>query len=84
MARDWMAQSACHDLPVDVFFPVPGRHMKINIAVAKAYCASCAVRSTCLEYALQFDHRTLPGIWGGTTENERLKLRRTRLINTRS
>lgn len=84
MAPDWKTRGACNDVPVDVFFPVPGRHMKINIIVAKAYCSSCTVRTDCLEYALQFDHRTLPGIWGGTTENERLKLRRTRVINTRT
>lgn len=84
MALEWKSQGACIDLPVDVFFPIPGRHMKINIIVAKHYCNACPVREECLEYALGFDHRTLPGIWGGTTENERLKLRRTRVINTRT
>lgn len=83
MERDWMADARCADLPVDVFFPVPGRHMIVNIIHAKGYCAMCPVKTDCLEFALQFDHRTLPGIWGGTTENERLKLRRTRVINNR-
>lgn len=83
MLEAWKERGACSDLPVDVFFPVPGRHMNVNILVAKAHCAACPVKRECLDYALRFDHRTLPGIWGGTTENERLKIRRSRVVNLR-
>ncbi len=35
---------------------------------AKAVCGPCAVRASCLSYALE----AMPeGIWGGTTEEER-------------
>ena len=50
---------------------------------AKGLCASCPVRSECLEFALMAfvptdDH----GIWGGTTRDERKRLRAQRGISS--
>ena len=42
---------------------------------AKAVCQSCEVRQQCLEYALANDERF--GIWGGLSERERRRLRRS-------
>lgn len=43
---------------------------------AKAVCAECRVRVTCLEFALS--HREKQGIWGGATERERRSIIRQR------
>ena len=43
---------------------------------AKAICASCAVRQSCLEYSLAARERE--GVWGGLTERERRRIVRQR------
>ena len=43
---------------------------------AKAVCAACPVQTPCLRFALRTGQAY--GIWGGTTEEERLILRRLR------
>lgn len=42
---------------------------------AKTVCASCPLRIECLTFALGNNE---PGIWGGTTENERKLMKRTK------
>jgi WhiB family redox-sensing transcriptional regulator len=75
MYDDWRFRAACQDEDPELFFPVsemgPGA---TQAEQAKAVCARCPVREKCLEYALDngLDH----GIFGGTTELERRKLRR--------
>ena len=41
---------------------------------AKQVCRSCEVAAECLQYALATDERF--GIWGGTSERERRRLKR--------
>jgi WhiB family transcriptional regulator, redox-sensing transcriptional regulator len=69
--RDWWRSAACREADPELFFPVapegPGAD---EIARAKAVCAGCRVRRECLQYALAT--RQLHGVWGGTTEDERL------------
>lgn len=44
-----------------------------TVAKAKAICATCVVKVSCLEHAMQnLDY----GVWGGLTSNERRKARR--------
>jgi WhiB family redox-sensing transcriptional regulator len=75
MYDDWRHRAACQDEDPELFFPVsevgPGA---TQAEQAKAVCVRCPVRAKCLEYALDngLDH----GIFGGTTEPERRKLRR--------
>lgn len=71
---DWMTEADCQNLPVDLFFPQPGRQGSANAKKAKEVCHSCPVREACLAYAMSFPDRSLPGIWGGTTERERSRL----------
>src|SRR5690606_9161462 len=54
----------------------PRRGDNDAVTAAKAVCATCPVMSECLEYALaeQVQH----GIWGGTTAEERTRIRRER------
>ncbi|AIJ25199.1 MULTISPECIES: WhiB family transcriptional regulator [Amycolatopsis] len=74
---DWRTRAACRDEDPELFFPVsemgPGAR---QVARAKAVCASCPVRAECLAYAL--DSGLDNGIFGGTTEQERRSLIRSR------
>lgn len=76
---DWRSLSACRDTDPELFFPLsawgPGQ---AQIASAKAICASCQVRSDCLQFALRSGQEF--GVWGGTSEDERRALRRAQLV----
>ena len=74
---NWQSDAACSDTEPSLFFPVgeTGRAIQ-QIEDAKKICGQCAVQATCLEYAL--NTRQDYGIWGGTTENERLVILRNR------
>lgn len=80
----WRAASACLRSDPDLFFPISstGRAI-VQIAKAKAVCAGCPVRRQCLEFARA--HEPLYGIWGGTTleERERVRRREQRAARTR-
>ena len=65
-----MAFAACREVPTVLFFIERGG----SSAPARAICAACVVRSHCLDYAMA-DH-DLMGIWGGTNERERDRMRR--------
>ncbi|MFF4520480.1 WhiB family transcriptional regulator [Streptomyces bluensis] len=68
----WQGRAACrstehHPVDLELFFPEPDDLDKI--ATAKALCAQCPVRRTCLDAALE--NRDRDGIRGGLTEEER-------------
>ena len=70
----WMDDGSCTTADPDLFFPSDGdsstsRH-------AKAICATCPVKATCLEYALANGEKY--GIWGGTGHKDRQRIRRDR------
>jgi WhiB family redox-sensing transcriptional regulator len=68
---EWWRSAACQEADPELFFPVaalgPGAG---QTARAKAVCAACRVRRQCLQYALAT--RQMHGVWGGTSEDERL------------
>ncbi|MGW6909229.1 WhiB family transcriptional regulator [Streptomyces sp. NPDC054940] len=73
----WHDQAACrstqhHPVDPDLFFPEPDEMDRIR--EAKALCAQCPVRNTCLDAALENGDRD--GIRGGMTEEERDLLHR--------
>ena len=70
---DWQSFAACHDLPLDLFFPSSGMESMRNVNVIKPFCQVCPVHLQCLAYALS--HPDERGIWAGTTENDRRKIR---------
>lgn len=66
---------ACNNVDVEIFFPEDtGPAAK---AQAVSICNSCNSTERCLEYAL---HNDVQGIWAGTNEYERKKIRRQRGI----
>ena len=72
---DWRELAACRDTSPDLFFPVGTTGPAIEqIAQAKAVCQTCDAQAACLEFALQTNQDS--GVWGGTSEEERRKLRK--------
>jgi len=67
---EWMAAGLCAEIDPDLFYPESGAPNRD----AKRICAGCDVRAECLAYALA--HRERFGVWGGTTERERRRMRR--------
>jgi WhiB family redox-sensing transcriptional regulator len=66
----WRRQAACAGTGQRAFFDDhDGEALRI--------CASCSVRSECLEEALAHDSY---GVWGGTTRTERLEIQRVRQL----
>lgn len=68
----WRQRGACNGLDPAVFYP----DSEENAEEAKAICALCPVRLSCLEHALTMRERD--GVWGGTTEKERRRIIRQR------
>ncbi|WP_223774481.1 WhiB family transcriptional regulator [Streptomyces sp. 135] len=71
--ENWQAYAACADADPEDFFPV-SRHDEESIRIARLSCGRCSVRQRCLAHAL--DRPEQYGIWAGTTEEERARLRR--------
>jgi len=79
---DWRELAACRDTSPDLFFPVGTTGPAIEqIAQAKAVCQTCDAQAACLEFALQTNQDS--GVWGGTSEEERRKIRRAWLARQR-
>ncbi len=74
---DWTL-AKCRGVGNDLFFPSRGESTKEAIAV----CETCPIKVDCLEYAL--DAHELHGIWGGTSERQRRRLRRGRAPRPRA
>ena len=74
----WRRSAACSSLDTNLFFPDPegGPETIPMIASAKAVCAECPVKQSCLEFAIRT--RQLDGVWGGHTPEERRSIRRRR------
>jgi hypothetical protein len=70
----WQDKAACKSPDIDpaIFFPERGEDQK----EVKAICSGCPVKEDCLDYALRNHERN--GIWGGTSEKQRVALRRKR------
>jgi WhiB family transcriptional regulator, redox-sensing transcriptional regulator len=69
---DWQVKARCTEVDPEIFFPERGGSSK----AARAVCSNCEVRMQCLEYAL--NNKEQFGIWGGTSERERRRLRKER------
>jgi WhiB family redox-sensing transcriptional regulator len=64
----------CASVP-EVFFPEDETNLDVRramVKVAKEVCDDCPVKAMCLDYALSAG---MQGIWGGTTHEERLKIK---------
>ena len=79
---DWRVRAACRDSDPDLFFPegTTGPALE-QIAEAKRVCEECDVQVQCLEFALETNEDS--GVWGGTSEEERRKIRKAWLSRAR-
>jgi WhiB family transcriptional regulator, redox-sensing transcriptional regulator len=68
----WQTDALCAQTDPEAFFPEKGGSTRD----AKRICTTCEVKAQCLDYALQNDERF--GIWGGLSERERRRLRRSK------
>jgi len=72
---EWWSAAACLTADPELFFPLSSSGLALQqVARAKAICTRCGIQQACLGYALEAD--PVQGIWGGTTEAERRRLRR--------
>ena len=67
----WMDRALCAEVDPDLFFP--GKGDWAQAFRAKVVCRRCDVRELCLAYAVQ--NQEMHGIWGGTTAEQRKRLR---------
>lgn len=67
----WMDKALCAEVDPDLFFP--GKGDWAQAFRAKVVCRSCEVTAKCLAYAVQ--NQEVHGIWGGTTAEQRKRLR---------
>ena len=73
VAEPWMTEALCAQIGGDLWFPDQGG----PVQAAKNICATCPVRAECLEFALAAVENPV-GVWGGTSPNERRRLRQER------
>jgi WhiB family transcriptional regulator, redox-sensing transcriptional regulator len=76
--RVWQSKANCMGVDPELFFPERGASTR----EAKEVCRGCVVRNECLEYALANGEKF--GIWGGLSERERRKVRRSRALARRA
>lgn len=77
---EWRVHAACRtEEDPEIFFPNLNGNTRADGAPARAarpalrICRHCTVRTQCLQYAL--DHHPQWGIWGGTTDQQRQRMR---------
>jgi len=68
---NWTKGAACKG-STELFYPERGDN--ITVRKAKLICSTCPMQKKCLEYALY--HNEHNGIWGGTTDRERSRIKR--------
>ena len=79
----WQDRAACFGVDPDIFFPIGSTGPALEqIETARRICTACEVNDECLEFALATNQEA--GVWGGTTEEERRKLRKAWLAKQRA
>lgn len=66
------ARALCPETDPEAFFPETGGRS----GPAKRVCEGCEIREPCLQIALHTPEREDFGVWGGTSERDRRKMRR--------
>ena len=85
----WREEASCFDTDPEIFFlgygsgRALGRISETAKARALELCARCEVAAECLAYALSMPATGDFGIWGGTTANQRIRLRQHQPLRSR-
>lgn len=70
----WRDHAACRSSDPELFFPSGSTGPALDqIRAARSICRSCPAQRPCLQFALETNQEA--GIWGGTDEEERRKMR---------
>jgi WhiB family redox-sensing transcriptional regulator len=69
----WTADAGCREHRELEFVLLPRGVDPADVKRCRAVCRGCLVRKECLAYAMS--DASLTGIWGGTTDRERRRLR---------
>jgi WhiB family transcriptional regulator, redox-sensing transcriptional regulator len=69
--KDYWEGALCAEVGSEFFFPE--RHETDMVRIAKRICDKCDIKQRCLDYALK--EPELTGVWGGTTFQQRYKIR---------
>ena len=64
----------CYGLTTDTFFAEPENEQRMKMVLGPI-CNTCGFNIPCLQWALDNNER---GIWAGTTEQDRRKIKRKR------
>ncbi|MGC5664947.1 WhiB family transcriptional regulator [Micromonospora sp. WMMD723] len=75
--RDRTVRPACVDADPGDFFPEP-ESVAAAAAVRVLYCQGCAVYGPCLDWALSQPVDKLHGLWAGTNQGMRRRMRTQR------
>ncbi|MEJ8631988.1 WhiB family transcriptional regulator [Streptomyces sp. MS2.AVA.5] len=72
---NWRAESACAEEDPELFFPIGNTGPALlQVHEAKAVCRRCPVMERCLQWALESGQEH--GVWGGTDEGDRRRIKR--------
>lgn len=78
--HSWRDDAACRAADPALFFPTEreqhSHEPPWDPGPAKEVCRTCPVVEQCLAWAL--DHTKEHGVWGGTTDAERVRMRKAR------
>lgn len=79
----WRNNAHCRDTDPELFFPVGNTGDAVGqLELARTVCNECSVRRQCLEFAIATNQDC--GVWGGTSEDERRRIRRERAAMRRA
>lgn len=68
-------EANCVDYDPDLFFPEPdSTNFNYILSEAKKVCVGCPYQLECLRFAVENNE---PGVWGGTYDLERRRMRRS-------
>ena len=71
--HQWQERAACRDYGSELFFAPDNEWRVLRVRreqAAKKVCAACPVQAECLRFADSSPEKF--GVWGGTTQRERL------------
>jgi len=71
ITRNYWEGALCAETDPELFFPLKGKFLDAQSAIR--ICNKCELKQKCLEFALKDPE--LKGIWGGTSEPNRVKMR---------
>jgi len=76
---EWKLDAECRFMDPEMFVPSrdsKGAEAQKVAAAAQVVCRRCPVKAECLEYAMALPAAQCVGIWAGTSDRQRQRMRR--------